>query len=362
MTTKNYAAIVLMFAAAGAMAQGGAQEGPPNAEVGKCYAKCYVDNQYKESTEQVLVAPAHKKLKVVPAVYETVTEKVLVKEAGKRLEVVPAVYETTTERVLVKEAGTKLEVVPASYSTTTERILVKEAGKKLMTVPAKFETKTERVMVSAAGKEWVKKRDSHCLSQNPEDCIILCLEEIPAQYRTVTSSVVATAARVEEVEVPAEYITVSKQMLKTPATTRTVEVPAEYQTITKRMLKTPATTREVEVPAEYKTITKQVLKNPATTEEVDVAAEYTTVNKKELVKEGEYTEWREILCDSKVTNYTISQIQEALIAKGYNVGDAGADNVMGSATRNALIKYQRDNKLPVGNLNMETLQSLGIKY
>jgi Putative peptidoglycan binding domain len=362
MTTKKYATFAFMLITAGAFAQAGGQEGPPNAEVGKCYAKCYVDNQYKESTEQMLIAPAHKKLKVVPAVYETATERILVKEAGKRLEVIPAVYETTTDRILVKEAGKRLEVVPGAYETTTERILVKEGGKKLVTIPAKFESKTERVMTAAAGKEWVKKRDSHCLSQNPDDCIILCLEEIPAQYRTVTSSVVATEARVEEVEVAAEYITVTKQMLKTPPSTREVEVPAEYQTITKRMLKTPATTREMEVPAEYKTITKQVLKSPATTTEVEVAAEYTTVSKKELVKEGEYTEWREILCDNKVTNYTIRQIQEALIAKGYNVGDAGADNVMGSATRNALIEYQRANKLPVGNLNMETLKSLGINY
>jgi regulator of extracellular matrix RemA (YlzA/DUF370 family) len=344
------------------MAQGGAQEGPPNAEVGKCYAKCYIANQYKETTEQVLIAPAHKKIRVVPATYGTETERILVKEAGKRLEVIPATYETTTERILVKDAYKRLEVIPAVYETTTEQVLVKEAGKRLSVVPAKFESKTERVMTAAAGKEWVKKRDSNCLSQNPDDCIIMCLEEVPAQYRTVTSSVVSSAARVEEVEVPAEYMTVTKHVLKTPATTREVEVPAEYKTITKQSVKTPATTREVEVPAEYRTITKQVLKTPATTEEVEVAAEYSTVTKKELVKEGEYTEWREILCDNKVTNYTIRQIQEALIAKGYNVGDAGADNVMGSATRNALIQYQRANKLPVGNLNMETLKSLGIKY
>lgn len=358
MKTKHYAALVSMVVASCAIAQ----EGPPNAEVGKCYAKCYIENQYKETTDQVLITPAYKKLKVTPAVYETTTDKILVKEAGKRLEVVPAVYETTTEQILVREAGTRLEVVPAVYETTTEQVLVKEAGKRLVSSPAKFESKTERVLVSAAGKQWVKKLDSNCLSQNPEDCIILCLEEIPAKYKTVTSSVVANNAGVEEKEIPAEYIAVTKKVLKTPASTREVPIPAEYKTVTKQVLKSPATTREIEIPAEYKTITKQVLKTPASSEEIEVAAEYGTVTKKELVKEGEYTEWREILCDSKVTNYTISQIQEALISKGYDVGAAGADNVMGSATRNALVKYQRDNNLPVGNLNIETLQSLGVKY
>jgi len=34
---------------------------------------------------------------------------------------------------------------------------------------------------------------------------------------------------------------------------------------------------------------------------------------------------------------------------------------MGSKTRAALVKYQTDNGLPVGNLNIETLKALGVQ-
>ena len=55
----------------------------------------------------------------------------------------------------------------------------------------------------------------------------------------------------------------------------------------------------------------------------------------------------------------ISQIQEALRAKGYDPGPT--DNVLGAKTREALTKFQKDNNLPVGNLNVETMRALGIE-
>lgn len=306
---------LVLFGASTAIGQNSPlTSGPANAEVGKCYAKCYTSSTYKTTSEEVLVKAAYKKMVVTPATYETVTEKVLVKPASKRYVNVPAVFESGSEQMLVKEAS-----------------------KKLVTVPAKYETQTERILISPATTKWVKKRTSGCLSEDPNDCMIVCLEEVPAQYRTVTSSVVKTPATVTEVEVPAQYKTVYKKTLKTPATTREVEIPAEYQTVTRRVVKTPASVSEVEVPAVYKTVTK-----------------------KELVKEGSYGEWKEILCDSKVTTQKIREIQRALMAKGYNVGPAGADNVMGPDTRNALIKYQQENNLPEGNLNIETLKALGV--
>lgn len=43
------------------------------------------------------------------------------------------------------------------------------------------------------------------------------------------------------------------------------------------------------------------------------------------------------------------------MAKDYNVGPADTD------TRAALLKYQKDNNLPQGNLNVETMKHLGTK-
>lgn len=292
-----------------------AQDLPENAVPGKCYAKCYIPEQWK-----------------------TVTEKVLTQEASKELISQPAKYETRTEKVLVKEASKIIKTVPAKYKTVTEKVLVKEAGTVLKTIPAKFKTRTEKVLIEEATTKWVKQKDAMCRSENSDDCIVWCLKEVPAQYKTVTKKVMVAAARTVESPIAAEYKTITKRVLVEPAKTIEQEVPAEYTTVTKRVLASAANTTEREIPAKYSTVTKRV-----------------------LVQKGGFSEYREVVCSNKVTSALVAQVQRALIAKGYSVGPSGVDNVLGKDTRSALVKYQKDNGLPVGNLNTETLKSLGIK-
>ncbi len=288
---------------------------PPNAVPGKCYAKCLIPDQY-----------------------ETVTEQILLKEAASRIEVVPAVYQSADEQVLVKEGYKVLEIVPASFTSVTEELLVKEASSRLQYVPPVYETVTEQVLVQPASTKWTKGRaTAQCLSKNPDDCKVWCLTEVPAQYKTVT-----------------------RQVLGTPATTQETPIPAEYKTITKAVVQSPANVQEREVAPEYRTITKQVLQSPATTREVEIPAEYTTLTTQKLVSTGGFSEWVEVLCDNKVTPARISAIQQALKSRGYDPGPV--DNVMGARTRQALEKFQRDNGLPVGNLNLETLRALGVSH
>ena len=185
-------------------------------------------------------------------------------------------------------------------------------------------------------------------------------ETIPAQYKTVTRRIVQTPATTREEVIPAEYTTVTRRVVKTPATTREEVIPAEFTTVTRRIIKTPATTRQETIPAEFATVTRRVVKTPATTRTIDVPAEYQTLTKRRLVKEGGFSEWREVLCGNKVTDYTVRQIQSALRARGYDPGPA--DNVMGGRTKAALTKYQTDNGLPVGSMDLKTLESLGIDY
>ncbi len=431
---------------------------PANAQAGKCYAKCMIADEYQTVTEQVLTKPASKRTEVVPAVYQTVTEQIMVKEASKkimegaaeykteteqivvkeaskRVEATPAVFETVTEQIMVKPASKKLVEVPAEYGMETQQVVAKTAGKRLEIIPAVYETKTETMLVkpeserleplqhkyetkseqkevAPATTKWVKKRGSEsCLSANPDDCLVWCLVEVPAQYQTVTTQVdlgcydggSAVADCVRRIKIPAEYKTITKQMVTTQAQTREIEIPAEYRTETRRVVKSPAKTREIEIPAEYKTITKQVEKVPAQTREIDIPAEYKTVTRsvkqaprsteveipaeyktitksvvsaaaqtrdieipaeyktvtyKKLVRKGGFTEWKEVMCGEKVNEATVRQVQEALRTKGYNPGPS--DNVLGAQTKAALVKYQKDNGLPMGSLDRQTLNSLGL--
>lgn len=43
----------------------------PNAQPGKCYAKCNIPDQYENVTEQVMIKPASTRTIAVPAEYET---------------------------------------------------------------------------------------------------------------------------------------------------------------------------------------------------------------------------------------------------------------------------------------------------
>jgi hypothetical protein len=241
---------------------------PPNAEPGKCYARCYVADQYETKEETVIDKPVSYKTHSIPATYKTVIDTIVEKPASIRYEEIPAVYETVTEDVLV----------------------------------------------SPATQKWVKSvADASCLSANPKDCQVLCLQEVSAVYKKVA----------------------------------------------KKVVKTPAERREHEVPAVVKVVHKKVLDEPARTEQIEVPATYKKVTHKELVTKGGYSEWKEILCSSKLTSSKIIAIQKALRAAGYNPG--ALDDVFGAQTKDALIKYQKDKNLPVGNLNIETLKSLGVE-
>ncbi len=308
--------LVLLCVSTVAMAQNAFDDMPPvPTNYGTCYAKCKIADQYETVSRQVLVKEASTKKSTSPAVYETVTERVMIKDASKKLIPVPAVYETVTERVMIKEASTKIVDSAPRYTTTTERVLIQPAV-----------------------GQWVKKKKTpNCFSANPEDCYVMCWEEIPAKYKTV-----------------------SKQVLANPGSSNSVEIPAEYKTITKRVLVTPATVREEMIPAEYTTIKKRVLASPARSEEVLIPAEYKTVDEKQLVRAGGFTQWVEILCAADTTPGVIRRVQQALKDKGYEPGPI--DGVMGSQTRAALTKYQQSKGLPLGNLNKETLSSLGLGY
>jgi len=241
--------------------------------------------------------------------------------------------------------------------------------------------------------------------------------EVPAEYKTISKRVIDTPASTRSIDIPAEYSNRTYRKVKTPASTRTVDIPAEYTNRSIRQVKSAASTsvdrkpmitrsytekqragcpdgytpdtgvgsgsganggngsganggggsygtgdciRVVDIPAEYSNRTFRKLKAAASTRSIDIPAEYTTVSRRNLVKKGGFTEWKEVLCGDKVTGYTVRQIQEALKSRGYDPG--ASDNVMGARTKSALTKFQKDNGLPVGQLDFDTLKALGIRY
>ncbi|HHJ18786.1 MAG TPA: hypothetical protein ENJ84_02975, partial [Gammaproteobacteria bacterium] len=206
--------------------------------------------KYEWTTERVLVSEASERLTPIPATYGTESERIQTRDAetfwtfgtsgvasarganakradSNRLNIArtsgvpenarvgqcfaeyykPAKFGTTTEKMLKSESTQKVIVTPAKYGTQTERILVQEASEKLIQVPAKYKTETEKVLVKAPYTTWKVSECSGGACQpgvvanrvsGSRDRIdratgeIMCLVEVPAQYKTVTKRVMVS--------------------------------------------------------------------------------------------------------------------------------------------------------------------------
>lgn len=71
-------------------------------------------------------------------------------------------------------------------------------------------------------------------------------------------------------------------------------------------------------------------------------------------------DWHEVLCENKTTKKLLFNLQEKLWELGYYKGDK--TRKLDSKTKSALINFQKDNNLPYGQLNIESLKALGIRY
>ena len=107
---------------------------------------------------------------------------------------------------------------------------------------------------------------------------------------------------------------------------------------------------------EIRTLTRKV---PPQIEEEDKPAEYATVTKTVLVKKGKKI-WVEVSCQKETELPIVLRLRAALQAKGYDTGpleDCWGQGLL----RAALTKFQQDNNLPVGRLDAQTMQALGLE-
>lgn len=290
--------------------EGAASLLPPAAKAGECYARAFV-----------------------PPTYKPISKTVLKREASARVETVPARYQWVEQKVLTREASQQLKVIPAKYGWKEEQVLVREASTKLVEQPAVYENVEEKILVREGYTTWKKGRGPIERIDNATG-EIMCLIEVPAQYKTVVKKVVKTPASVRKVEIPAEYKTVKRRVVIEPAKTMTVDIPEQYNTVKVRKMAEKPQERRIEIPAEYQEVSDQV-----------------------LVSEG-HLEWRPILCETNTSADVVRKLQMALRNGGYNPGPI--DGVIGYETMAAVKAYQKANGLASGQLTMETLRKLQV--
>jgi len=268
------------------------------------------------------------------AVKKTETKKLKVSDERKTIaKIIPAKYKTMTEEVVVKEASESFKTIPATYKTVTEEVVVKPASKKVVKVPAKFEEKKVRVMVKPAHTAW-KKGTSGGITKVASDGGVMCLVEVPAEYKVMTKS--------EQVS---------------PETTKEEVIAAVTKKITRKVVDQPARVEKVAIPAVTKKIEKRVLVTPEEVIYKTTPAEYKTVKQEVVVSAGK-TEWKKILCQINATPSNVKALQAALNKAGFDVGSV--DGVLGYNTYKAVDAFQRKQGLSRGEITYDTLSALGL--
>ncbi len=93
---------------------------------------------------------------------------------------------------------------------------------------------------------------------------------------------------------------------------------------------------------------------------MEFPATYSSVSLKKLVN-AETSELEiEVLCPEKLTEVMIDRIQNKLRMLGFAADNFS--NELGETTEDSLKKFQQQNQLPIGGLNIPTLQLLGVGF
>lgn len=228
---------------------------------------------------------------------------------------IPPQVQTVSERVCVKDASERVEIIPAEYEFVEEQVCVKPASTQLIEVPAQYETFEQTVVVEPGHTDWVREEAGRCATLTGQPggaaaCDVFCLVSYP---------------------------------------------PVEKTIMAERMVQ-PASVREVCIPAEFQTIRAQRLVRPATCKRIEIPAEFATVEKTVQVSDGRW-EWKKVVCERTTSNDMFKNVKTALRNAGYSPTNA---ETLEDADWAAIKKYQTDNRLAVGALTIETLESLGV--
>jgi hypothetical protein len=135
----------------------------------------------------------------------------------------PPVYETMHEDVLVAPARRVKRHLPAVLEEVTEAVVVRPERTRARHIPAEYGTVHERVMTHPGGKEWVMRRNAH-------GQLVGCWVKVKPSYATVARRVMVREAQVVHETLPAVVQHRTRTVVVQRARTVYDHVPAQYET------------------------------------------------------------------------------------------------------------------------------------
>ncbi len=322
-------------------------------EPGSCFAEHYSEPTYRTELQRVLVKEGSTRFETVPAVYETVEERVVVREATTEIVNVPAVFRTESERVLVEPARSVwrpgrgpveriddttgeimcLVELPARYESVTRTVLDTPSRTETVPVPAEYETVQVQRLVTPASRRRIGVEPEYTTVETVRRVADASFAWAPDAERGPPGSE-PTGQRLCLNERPAEFRTVQREIVAADASIETTEVPAEYRTLAVQRLDEPASVRRERVPERVENVTTRVEIRPSS-----------------LV-------WRPVLCETNMTPEIVADLQRALAREGFDPGVP--DGIVGRGTMEAIEAFQHERELDRGGITYQTLQALNV--
>jgi hypothetical protein len=230
---------------------------------------------------------------------------------------IPPQFDTIVENVEISPAFTYYALRPnASIKPLVD-------GERVSLLPPKMDIKQNRFKIfEGYNKELWRESEEHCLGIKPSLCIVLCKVEVPAEYKSLKYKVLIEPAKIVRQRSDATLVETIEDT--SSLLIKMVEPPQYFKV--KKLLKRKSSYFHVASPFDVQHL---------------------------------LSDWRKVpcYCDDCFSN-TVRKIQRALNERGYKVVE---DDIFGPETKKAFIQFQKDFNLPHGNLNVETLEALGIE-
>ncbi len=260
---------------------------------------------------------------LVPDEYEAIADSNFITKnassdiAPQKIKITEPIIEEVTDSIVLKKIYSKWVINTAIKPPKRVRILA----------PI-YKDSVIWVVVEKERFKWVAtKGDADYMSQNSNNCLVLFCLKVPEQYQRLHY--------LHEIKPPRKIVAKDTIALNAAELEHfgTIETKNEQIIYYHETLKQMA---RVDFP---------IANN----------AEYVLPNKK-LVRKGGMAEWDIINkgYSSKRSQLRVEQIRAALTARGYKIGQD-------EFVKPALVQLQKDNNLPIGSLDLQTMKALGLK-
>ena len=287
---------------------------PAEAQPGQCFGRVTAPGRADRWSERVLVRPPHDEVRRTAPTTRWVERRELVRAAWTETHRTPAVYRT--EVSYVTEPG----------------------AMRTVRTPARYRTVTERVLVSPARVVWRRGQAAGGFGEGDGYTRLTPTGEVWCRVRE-----------------PARYATRAHRVLVEPGCACQVQGPPLRRRVARRVLVRPESVSTREHPAVYRTVRHCEQVDAGRSHTVHVPAVYRTVHH---VRWHERGGWAQVVCPDGLAPWAMARMQAALNARGYAAGPE--DGVGRPETYAALKRWQRDNRMPAGQITTDSARALGV--